>query len=958
MSGNVDEPEPWRVRLSSTHVAQLGAVWGKSDAAGTVNLLLQHLLDTMAVGELLWDRYLAPGLRWRLDEVAGGDGRRFFAWLCGIHDVGKATPAFQTYVPELARHVSESGLVHQVPRRADRQRWRHDTAGGRVAWDALLAAWDPDDDLADGGHVGWIWPLVAGHHGSVPRIGVLGQVKGALHAPSPAWTAVQQCLLEVVTQAAGYSSIEDAEPARRPSRADQLLVSGLIVMADWIASDEQHFDGVDTLDGITSAGARRRAERAWGALQLKGGWGQLAEPLGDVVQTRFGVPARPSQTMVIDAVRQMAAPGLVIVEAPMGEGKTESALAAAEVLAARFGADGIFVGMPTQATSDPMFSRVLEWSRSFDLDLPVALLHGKRLFNPDWKRLVARQRERTARSAHDVDEVDEFGIVDLPPPIYRGVCEDGLGDDCGNEAPAEWYLGRKRGLLAPFVVGTIDQLLFAATRTRHVMLRYAGLAGKVVILDEVHAADVYMSQFLGEALAWLGQGKVPVVLLSATLAPGQRRELVTSYLSGALDQADVQLRDLEPANGYPSVTTACAVEGSEQIVVQSTEPWRASLHVGVEVLDEAPTDGMVPVVEAIRRELHEGGCALIIRNTVDRAQQTFEALEPLLGSDVRLLHARFSSADRAERTADLLRLLGADGDEGRPKRLVLVATQLAEQSFDIDVDLVISDLAPVDLLLQRAGRLHRHDRPREARPSRLRVPRLLVTGVSFEHGVVPWMPGGSEAVYGRHLLLRTALQVRSAAAAGGWSVPADVPRLVAATYADEVDLPDEWVGDAEKAEGLWRTEQTKRRDSAQDFLLSGRRERTKPTLEGLHTGGSRSSDVETQVRVRDGDSSIEVVLLREHEDGTYLALDGTRLGPHGEQRWDDPLIVLGGTVRLPAHPPAVTAAASGLKTLPAWQDHPWLRYARVLCLDSAGCAELEGWVVRYDTRLGLQVDRS
>jgi CRISPR-associated endonuclease/helicase Cas3 len=205
---------------------------------------------------------------------------------------------------------------------------------------------------------------------------------------------------------------------------------------------------------------------------------------------------------------RMPRPGLMIIEAPMGEGKTKAALLAAEILAARFGMDGVFVGMPTQATCDPMFSIVRRWLAGLDTTLAdqVALLHGKRRFNSEWQQLLTGN--------------------DNPDSVYRSVGEDEFGladpylaDDCDacstgrpqRSAPAEWFLGSKRGLLAPFAVGTIDQLLIAATRTKHVMLRMAGLAGKVVVLDEVHAADIYMSQFLEEGLRWLAQAGVPVV---------------------------------------------------------------------------------------------------------------------------------------------------------------------------------------------------------------------------------------------------------------------------------------------------------------------------------------------------------------------------------------------------------------------------------------------------------------
>ncbi|WP_255360399.1 CRISPR-associated helicase Cas3', partial [Frankia sp. EI5c] len=324
--------------------------------------------------------------------------------------------------------------------------------------------------------------------------------------------------------------------------------------------------------------------------------------------------------------------------------------------------------------------------------------------------------------------------------------------------------------MAPVTVGTIDHVLHAATRTKHVMLRQAGLAGRVVVLDEVHAYDVYMAQFLFEALRWLADASVPVVLLSATLPPDLRRDLVRAYLQGAVQRLDVEdeLRGLAEPAGYPSVTSVCAVDGTPHLAVDVYASKRPRLEVGVEILDEQDEFTPATVAAAVTAEVQAGGCALVVCNTVARAQGVFTALQPVFGDDVVLLHARFIAAARAERAERVIDLLGPPGRRGaarRPDRLVVVATQVAEQSFDVDVDFLVTDLAPIDLLLQRIGRLHRHQRPVGARAERFRAPRVLVTGVRFGDGRIPMWPSGSRAVYGDHLLLRSAALV--AAAAGG-----------------------------------------------------------------------------------------------------------------------------------------------------------------------------------------------
>ncbi|MEV5889494.1 CRISPR-associated helicase Cas3' [Nonomuraea fuscirosea] len=932
---------------------QLEVLWGKSrqKAGGRTNLLLSHLLDTAAVAELMWDHFLAPSPKRMLNALSRGRGRLFFAWLCGVHDCGKATPAFQRVDAEGAAAVRRAGLGWDESS-VRRARWRHDKAGGTLLLRLLReAGWGAEQ-------VDWVWPLIAGHHGTVPSKGVLAgrAARGEPQGKGPAWARVQAVVVEVFTRLVGFADLADVQARLVPTRAEQLQLSGLVVMADWIASDERHFPGVDDLAQVSMPGARDRAVKAWGRLGLRGGWGRLEVPPVDVFERRFDHGARPSQELVVEVARRMRVPGLLVVEAPMGEGKTKAALAAAEVLAARFGADGVFVGMPTQATSDPMFSQVRAWLERIDAELAgqVALLHGKRMFNKEWQSLLEDPQADPDGFFGGVDEDDVYGIADSP-------FGTGGGEPGERRAPAEWFLGRKRGLLSPFVVGTIDQLLFAATRTKHVMLRAAGLVGKVVVLDEVHAADVYMSQFLAEALRWLGQARVPVVLLSATLPSAQCRTLVGAYLAGSASADSFDVAELPAPQGYPSVTAACLVEDAADYDVQTARQWRGDLPVAVTVLPESDTgeqgrEAEEAIAEVLLDRLAEGGCALVIRNTVPRAQQAFEVLCGRFGDgEVRLLHGRMTAHDRADGTEEALSLLGPPGKgKRRPERLILVATQLAEQSFDVDADLLVTDLTTIDLLLQRLGRIHRHDGVE--RPSRVRRPEVIVTGFAPRDGAAPWILPESEGIYGRYLLLRTAAMV-CAANGGGWSVPGDVPGLVERVYGEAPDVvPSAWRADEQQARQEWTARQGERARSAEPFLLTRAGEHTKATLEALHYGAAPGSLAEHRLEavVRDGRRSVEVILVRQDERG-FRTLAGRWLGVNGEVLADDVVEeTLGATVRLPA---ALTEAAErDLKPLDGWRSHPWLKHSRALILTADASTTLGEYAVRYDAKLGLVVE--
>lgn len=925
-------------------LSAMGVLWGKSNAAGRPMLLLQHLLDSAAVGELIWDRFLAPGVRRRIDAVCGGRGRLFVALLCALHDVGKASPAFQVKDPLLAGRVRAAGLMWPELGRSGLA-WHH-TVAGAVIVRRTLPRFGCSREVID-----WVWPLVAGHHGVVPgseRLTVpeRGVPQHGTRAFRASWEAAQDDLMRRVFCELDVTPV-DARVVGVPSRSDQLALVGIVIMADWVASDSRHFGGVESLDAVSMSDARGRAETAWTRLGLRGGWDPAALSAGsDPVAERFGVTTRPAQADVVAMAETMPAPGLLLVEAPMGEGKTETALAAAEVFGRRFGGDGVFVGMPTQATCDPMFTRVRAWAGSIDPGVPVGLLHGRRQFNREWSALIDR-------SSVSFDGIDEFGDVDRYGVVLPAT------EQHHREAPAEWFLGRKRGLLVPVTVGTIDQLLHAATRTRHVMLRHAGLVGRVVILDEVHAYDVYMSQFLFEALRWLADARVPVVLLSATLPPSMREDLARAYLQGALAQRDVTTPGVVEVEGYPTVSSVCVVDDEPRIQTRSSRPWRRSMPVQVEVVDEpSPAEGDLRVVSVLSERLAEGGCALVVRNTVARAQQTYRALRGVFGADVVLLHARLVMAERVERAERMLNLLGPPGKtgaSGRPDRLIVVATQVAEQSFDVDADLLVTDLAPIDLLLQRVGRLHRHERPATARPAPVRVPRIVVTGLDRRGEQPPVFPRGSALVYGDHMLLRAAALVNETAASG-WTIPTEVPGLVARGYGEESLGPRSWQTAAAEAERRWREERARRKAAAEGFLLSGPDHLGMPTLAGLHRRSTEDlpTDEDVAAVVRDGEPSVDVVLVR-RRDHEYLSLDGRRIGPTGEAVSDPEILehVAGATLRLPARPDLTAAALAELRPLPGWTGDPWLGRTRALVLDEAMSARLGGHQLTYDHELGL-----
>ena len=447
----------------------------------------------------------------------------------------------------------------------------------------------------------------------------------------------------------------------------------------------------------------------------------------------------------------------MIVEAPPGSGKTELAFAAAEVLMRARGLQGVFVALPTQATTNAMFERVTAWLTSILGDEPqklgIQLAHGKNSLNESFAKLL--ERGKSPLEVHDDEE------------------------DLGLHA-SRWMGQRWRSTLSPVVVGTIDQVLLAALKSRHVLVRHLGLMGKVVVIDEVHAADEYMETYLEAALTWLGMYGIPVVLLSATLPPARRSALLEAYRRGC-GSSGVRAELADGMIGYPAIsmvsTTGVRVH---EIQGEAEVPKRI-----------IPTSlgSTCEIAELLERELADGGCAVVIRNTVREAQETYEAVKSVFGREqVSLLHSRFLAAERAARDRRMLELFGKDSQQ-RPFRHVVVATQVIEQSLDVDFDLMLTDPAPMDLVLQRIGRLHRHDRAE--RPRGLRDARCLL--IIEDTTSDPWVYSrGTDYVYARYSVLRT---LGIVADRGEILVrePLDYAELTTLAYADDVLVgPAQW----------------------------------------------------------------------------------------------------------------------------------------------------------------------
>ncbi|MEV0318161.1 CRISPR-associated helicase Cas3' [Streptomyces sp. NPDC050659] len=919
------------------------------------------MADSAAVAGLLWDRWVPEGVRRLVAQALPGgeaDARRLAVWLAGVHDVGKATPAFACQVDGLAERMRAVGLSMPSQREfgAERRLAPHGLAG-----QLLLQEWLEREHGWSGRSTGQVAVVLGGHHGAPPEHPQiydlechpeLLRTRGESEA---LWRRVQTEFLDVCAEEFGVRErLADWRKLKLPQPV-QVLLSALVIVADWIASNRDLFPYFPDAAAVSD---EARIAAAWRGLALPEPWRPKA-PRGSAAAlfaARFDLPAgaslRPVQEAAVAVAREMVVPGLLVVEAPMGEGKTEAALAAAEVFAARAGAGGVFFALPTMATGNAMFPRLLGWLDRLPAverqRLSVQLVHSKAALNKDFEVLLRASRRQIAAVDAEGDEQE------VPRP---GAKE--------RIAPAElvaheWLRGRKKAMLASFTVGTVDQLLFAGLKSRHLALRHLALAGKVVVIDEAHAYDAYMNSYLDRVLSWLGAYRVPVVVLSATLPAARRRALAEAY-TGATTGA---YTEVEGAVGYPLLTAAA--RGQAPVVVRPGASGRSST-VDVEPLD----DGLGVLADRLEGELADGGCALVVRNTVNRVLETAKVLRERFGVDaVTVAHARFVDVDRAAKDAELLEKFGPSSAV-RPAKHIVVASQVAEQSLDVDFDLLVTDLAPIDLVLQRMGRLHRHRRGQ--RPKRLRKPRCLVTGVDWT-ALPPKPVRGSELVYGRHALLRSLAVLRPhlVGKAGVVRLPQHISPLVQEAYGDEFVGPPEWAEAMDQARAEHERVQARKEQSADAFRLSEQAKAGR-ALTGWVAGGAGDADDTRagRAQVRDSQESLEVIVVRRHADGSLTTPEWIGGGQGGLPLPQDAVpparaakAAAACGLRLPlqlSHPKAIDAVIAELENfcVPAWQtkESPWLAGELILPVQADCQTRLAGFVLSYTATDGLEVRR-
>lgn len=520
-----------------------------------------------------------------------------------------------------------------------------------------------------------------------------------------------------------------------------LLLSALLIVCDWISSS----DMVGSVETMTDEELRQRLnELLYRCDIISDELFSSYNSFGDMFP-EIGSP-RPLQ-LACDELDPSAK--LTIIEAPMGEGKTETAFYIANMLCRSMGLRGMYMALPTQATSNQMYQRVNDMLCGGNRDT-ARLLHGYAFLH---------------EMPRDFDTEDDTAAL-------------------------KWMRPMRMGLLQSNAVGTVDQAMAGVLLSKFSIIRLAGLSGKVLIIDEIHAYDMYMSQIIETLLRWCSAMDIPVILLSATMQNAQKQR----YLDAFGANAPETMRD-----DYPLITQVTA-DGS--VVYHSADAAQiyfykfSPLPIG---------DDIVKIVSEAEKRISRGGCIAVIVNTVKRAQQVYEQILHTVSEDTKtmLFHARFPVGRKAEIEKQCVALFGKDRKQ-RPEKGILVATQVVEQSIDLDFDAMISDLAPVDLLLQRAGRLHRHRQ--FSRPAGLEEPVLqIIVPADDAAGDHNKRYGVSGKIYAPFLLYNTEQWLKDGAVV---NVPQDIRMTIEKIYTGVIkENADDYM--RRQMEGLLESSQAK-----------------------------------------------------------------------------------------------------------------------------------------------------
>lgn len=753
--------------------------WGKADpnypGQPKWHPLAYHSLDVAAVGVAYLQR---SSLLKSCCGLLRCTEREFLSWssfLLALHDLGKFSEAFQAQRPDLIFELQQ-----REPNPTKIYSERHDSLGFWL-WDeflvdeVLLKIGIDDSRKTQRSLKCWLL-AVTGHHGTPPKPS--GNVDSFFRREDKQAAAdfVQEMAALLLTDEAKRIPINlDEKDFQHLSEMLSWWFAGTTVLADWLGSNTQFFPYKKPSTDVEEYWeyAQSQASVALAHSEVLPTAIEKGRALNDLFPKIQ--EASPLQQWAV-SVDIPQAPQIYLLEDVTGAGKTEAAMMLAYRLMEQGLAEGFFIGLPTMATANAMYKRVAEvYQKLFVGNANLVLAHGH-------KKLV-----------------EEFAASILPVGTPE---QDGAQlDETASARCSAWLADHsKRALLASAGIGTIDQVLLAVLHSKHQSLRLLGLFNKVLIVDEVHACDAYMQGVLEVLLEFHARTGGPAILLSATLPSHMKQALLNAYAKG-------RNQDSAPALHSDAYPLATRWHDGQPVLLEDALASRPCVSRTVQVHYQADDE---KVFAHILAALQQGQCVGWIRNTVADAMAAYERISQTIPPErITLFHARFALKDRLEKEAQVLDSFGEDSNQQDRQGRLMIATQVAEQSLDVDFDVLITDLAPVDRVLQRAGRLQRH--VRDAQGNRLvatdakdqrKAPCLWVYAPAWaEQPKADWYSAvfkKAQHVYGHHGQLWLTAKVLQN---GSFTMPADARYLIESVFSETETLPESLSKNAMKAEG-------------------------------------------------------------------------------------------------------------------------------------------------------------
>ncbi len=659
--------------------------WGKASREDeSFHLLPYHCLDVAVVGKVLLER--SPRLLKRLAHLTGMTEVLFVRWMTfflALHDLGKFADGFQNLRPDILEILQQRKSKCQYSE-------RHDSLGYYLWYEYLRSEFKQAgivQDISTGRRQNAVeeclkcWmKAVTGHHGQPPK---------AINSPARDYFKLPQDL------EAATVFIHDLAELLLPSdrafpavdlHSQQLAswwISGFTVLCDWLGSSRSVSE-FDSQPGDLTEYWQNSPE--WANNIIESNELLPATPANEVMLEEF-FGENMQQSIVMTPLQEKVStlllgegPQLFLLEDVTGAGKTEAAIILLHRLLANKQASGFYFGLPTMATANAMYDRLAKVYRKLytsEINPSLVLAHGARNLNKSFRQSFLKLA---------FGESENNGDDTITASSH---CSAWLADN------------RKKALLAEAGVGTIDQALLGILPSRHQSLRLLGLLDKVLLVDEVHACDSYMHTLLCGLLRAHSSAGGSAILLSATLPQKQRQSLIDAFSDGLGSSKSIIRKS--SFTDYPLLTHYYAGNLHEEKIGT-----RKSVERQVDVETIESEEG---VFKCIAESISRGQCVCWIRNTVKDACNAYTQMQ-LKYPEYRIImfHARFAMADRLVIEERVIKYFGPRSNAEQRRGRLLIATQVVEQSLDLDFDVMISDLAPIDLIIQRAGRLRRHTR--------------------------------------------------------------------------------------------------------------------------------------------------------------------------------------------------------------------------------------------------------